>query len=228
MTLYAYDTEFLEDGRTIELISIGIVCEDGREYYAVNSDMPLNQIKANDWLVRNVLPSLPLNWRTGLDRYLAHPRNTFPKPSIDLVDLDTKSTLVKPKWVIANEVREFLVGDLTPAGELDGRPFYFDTDLPELWADYGAYDHVALAQLWGRMIDLPAGVPMYTNDLQQALRKVPDGFEPPEQTEGQHNALADAKHVLRVLRALDDFEESVADRVDIVDGFGRVIRSEAA
>lgn len=39
MTIYCYDTEFLEDGSTIELISIGIVCEDGREYYAVNSDM---------------------------------------------------------------------------------------------------------------------------------------------------------------------------------------------
>src|SRR4051812_11038169 len=32
---YFYDTEFLEDGQTIELISIGIVAEDGREYYAV-------------------------------------------------------------------------------------------------------------------------------------------------------------------------------------------------
>jgi hypothetical protein len=31
MTIYCYDTEFLKDGRTIELISIGIVCEDGRE-----------------------------------------------------------------------------------------------------------------------------------------------------------------------------------------------------
>ncbi|MCW2560140.1 MAG: hypothetical protein JWP55_4104 [Mycobacterium sp.] len=31
MTIYCYDTEFLNDGRTIELISIGIVCEDGRE-----------------------------------------------------------------------------------------------------------------------------------------------------------------------------------------------------
>lgn len=26
---FFYDCEFLEDGRTIELISIGIVCEDG-------------------------------------------------------------------------------------------------------------------------------------------------------------------------------------------------------
>ena len=33
---YFYDTEFIEDGSTIELISIGVVAEDGREYYAVS------------------------------------------------------------------------------------------------------------------------------------------------------------------------------------------------
>ncbi len=202
MTTYAYDCEFLEDGQTIELISIGIVCEDGREYYAVNADMPIKRIRENDWLLRNVMPSLPITGRASLDRYIAYERNVFPRPSINFVGVDTTSALVKPKWVIANEVREFLVGDLTPAGELDGQPFYFDTDLPELWADHAAYDHVALAQLWGRMIDLPKGLPMYTNDLQQALRNTPAGFEPPKQVEGLHNALADAHHVLNVLREL--------------------------
>ena len=28
---YFYDTEFIEDGTTIELVSIGVVAEDGRE-----------------------------------------------------------------------------------------------------------------------------------------------------------------------------------------------------
>ena len=28
---YFYDTEFIDDGRTIELISIGIAAEDGRD-----------------------------------------------------------------------------------------------------------------------------------------------------------------------------------------------------
>ena len=31
---YFYDTEFIDNGRTIELISIGVAAEDGREYYA--------------------------------------------------------------------------------------------------------------------------------------------------------------------------------------------------
>lgn len=56
---YCYDTEFLDDGSTIDLISIGIVCEDGREYYAVNSDMPRERISRDDWLCQNVVPHLP-------------------------------------------------------------------------------------------------------------------------------------------------------------------------
>ncbi|EFK53582.1 polyadenylate-specific 3'-exoribonuclease AS [Corynebacterium genitalium ATCC 33030] len=54
---YFYDTEFIEDGSTIELISIGIVAEDGREYYAVSTDF--NGSRANPWVRENVLEKLP-------------------------------------------------------------------------------------------------------------------------------------------------------------------------
>ncbi|WP_297003926.1 polyadenylate-specific 3'-exoribonuclease AS [uncultured Corynebacterium sp.] len=54
---YFYDTEFIEDGRTIDLVSIGVVAEDGREFYAVSSDF--NERRAGDWVRRNVLPQLP-------------------------------------------------------------------------------------------------------------------------------------------------------------------------
>ncbi|MCQ9342266.1 polyadenylate-specific 3'-exoribonuclease AS [Corynebacterium kozikiae] len=54
---YFYDTEFIEDGRTIDLVSIGIVAEDGREYYAVSTDAQLG--KANRWVRENVLDKLP-------------------------------------------------------------------------------------------------------------------------------------------------------------------------
>lgn len=69
MKIY-YDTEFIEDGATIDLISIGMVAEDGREYYAVSSDAGWEKIKASDWLVRNVVPSLPVTARKSLDTYL--------------------------------------------------------------------------------------------------------------------------------------------------------------
>jgi hypothetical protein len=35
---YFYDTEFIENGKTIDLISIGVVREDGRSYYAVSTE----------------------------------------------------------------------------------------------------------------------------------------------------------------------------------------------
>lgn len=59
-TRYFFDTEFLEDGRTIELISIGIVAEDGREFYA-EVELPettWERIYAHEWLPENVVPHL--------------------------------------------------------------------------------------------------------------------------------------------------------------------------
>ncbi|MGU3434083.1 polyadenylate-specific 3'-exoribonuclease AS [Actinomycetes bacterium M1A6_2h] len=54
---YFYDCEFIEDGRTIELVSIGVAAEDGREYYAVSTEF--DPERAGKWVRRNVLPKLP-------------------------------------------------------------------------------------------------------------------------------------------------------------------------
>lgn len=54
---FFYDTEFIEDGSTIELVSIGIVAEDGREYYAVSREFDASS--ANEWVRTNVLSKLP-------------------------------------------------------------------------------------------------------------------------------------------------------------------------
>lgn len=56
MTRLFIDTEFVEDGSTIDLISIGVVREDGVVYYAESSDADLD--RANDWVKANVLPHL--------------------------------------------------------------------------------------------------------------------------------------------------------------------------
>lgn len=65
----------------------------------------------------------------------------------------------------------------------------------ELWGWYSSYDHVCLAQLFGKMIDLPGFCPMYTNDLRQEFYRLGDPKGYPVQTEQNHNALADAKHI---------------------------------
>jgi 3' exoribonuclease, RNase T-like len=169
---YFYDTEFLEDGRTIELISIGIVAEDGREYYAVampNRSM-VRRIRRHEWLMANVVPSLP---RPHGDWILHMPNRWL---------FNYHDPVVKSRSRIADEVREFLI------------------DQPELWAWYAAYDHVALCQLWGRMIDLPYGIPMWTNDLKQECYRLGNP-RVPVQDDGEHHALSDARH----LRKIDEF-----------------------
>lgn len=45
-----------EDGERIELLSIGVVCDDGREFYAVSYDA--DHSHANEWVAANVLPHL--------------------------------------------------------------------------------------------------------------------------------------------------------------------------
>ena len=67
---YFLDTEFYENGKTIDLISIGIVCSDGREFYAVNREAELD--KVSPWVRDHVLPSLPTYgdpaWRPRVGR----------------------------------------------------------------------------------------------------------------------------------------------------------------
>lgn len=175
---YYYDTEFLENGATIELISIGIVSEDGEAYYAVNFDAPWEHIYQSKWLMDNVWPHLPLTgYTTHLSSVGAAAARVVMK---DRGHLDTTNTQVRPAWVIANEVREFLA---------EG-----GNDI-ELWADYGAYDHVALMQLWGPMIRRPKHVPMFTHDIQQAARMVGALEHLPDQQGTAHNAMEDALHV---------------------------------
>jgi hypothetical protein len=142
-----YDTEFLEDGKTIDLISIGMVREDGAELYLVNADADWDRILDNEWLVQNVVPQLG--------------------PASEDVRKD----------VLAEKVRQFVTEGLGKG------------ETAELWGWYSSYDHVVLCQLYGKMIDLPKGFPMFTHDLRQVTKS----RDLPKQTEGKHNALEDAR-----------------------------------
>jgi len=151
------DTEFNEDGRTIELISIALVSEDGREYYAVSNEF--DPVACNPWVRANVLPLLP-----GSELWFTREK-------------------------IAADIR-----DLVLAGG----------DKPEFWAYFADYDWVALCQLYGRMIDLPDGFPMYCNDLKQRMgvRGLKREHMPP-QTGTAHSALEDARWVREASLWLD-------------------------
>lgn len=151
MARYVYDTEFIEDGRTIDLVSLAVVSEDGRrEFYAVSTEF--DPSKAIGWVRRNVLDKLP-------------------PPS---------SPLYRSRTQLREELLAFLLAE---PGEV------------QLWAWYGAYDHVALCQLWGGMRALPAELPRFTRDLRQRWEDVGCPPLPPEPPDA-HDALADARHNL--------------------------------
>lgn len=64
-----------------------------------------------------------------------------------------------------------------------------DRSYVELWGYFAAYDHVALAQCFGSMIQLPDSIPMHTKDLKQLVGTKRIGFVP----ENEHHALSDAR-----------------------------------
>ncbi|WP_405673290.1 3'-5' exoribonuclease domain-containing protein [Streptomyces sp. NBC_01530] len=189
MTALDYDWEFLEDGVRIEPISIGMVSEDGRTYYAVNARLAARgwkgwrfrrRIRRHKWLMENVIPNLP---QPHGDWILHMPRKWL---------FNYLDPAVKPIERIADEVMDFI------------RETGLDV---QLWANYGSYDHVCLAQLWGRMIDLPEGVPMFTHDIQQERSRLGIAWDQvPKQEGGEHNALADARHNQTVRRWLAEQE----------------------
>lgn len=162
---YFYDTEFIEDGKTIDLISIGIVAEDGRTYYAISKEFKPK--KASQWVKDNVLSKLPSR-------------------KISFYD----SPRVKEEWR-AWKSREQIKKDIID---------FIGEDKPEFWAYYADYDHVALCQLFGKMIDLPKKYPMYTNDLKQLCMSKGNPKLP--KIDNEHNALDDAKWVKEMYKFL--------------------------
>jgi len=192
MKKYFLDCEFIEDGVTIDLISIGIVCSDGREYYAISTEFSPH--KASQWVKDNVIAQLP-------------PRPCFTQNPYASASDKEASKLWKRRKTIAIEVEEFFFGtDERPSTE------GYLGESPEIWADYAAYDWVVLCQLFGTMMDLPNGLPMFCNDIQQF--KIHVGCSSlPEQSSGHHNALEDARHCkvrYEFLRAYE--EDCLAER----------------
>jgi hypothetical protein len=62
---YFIDTEFVDDGDTIDLISIGIVCEDGRELYLESYSFSWENI--SQWVENNVIAHLTHKNQTSHD-----------------------------------------------------------------------------------------------------------------------------------------------------------------
>ena len=208
---------------TIELISIGIVSEEtdkSKEYYAICNEFDLKAAWNNEWLRENVLKSIWEELSSLMNNY----HKTYYWKSTEWSYKGLKRLLKwkgKSKKQIAKEIIEF-VQDYKFESMMKGKrydsifgngvnnTFYFNiddeksdiyvgetcSDKPEFYAYYADYDWVVFCWLFGRMVDLPEGFPMYCIDLKQELDSLKilkqNSNNYPKQI-NNHNALADAK-----------------------------------
>jgi 3' exoribonuclease, RNase T-like len=186
-----YDCEFIEMGPSLplELISIGMVHEDGRSLYLINADVSVSKLVRHPWLQLNVLPHLPIKLtgtHSGMLSGIVEWDTDHPDFG-SVIGIDN----------IASFVQEFCLNGL-PEGER-----------LELWAYYGAYDHVVLSQMFGSMNELPQGMPMFTHDIMQEWDRIgrPDCL--PANSDNEHRAIDDAWWNLRAFEAVQEWSARV-------------------
>ena len=166
----------------IEPIALGMVTGGGREYYFIFNDFDLRSAWKDEWLRNNVLFYV---WE-------------------ELVRRRADSEGVRYPYLTQYEsfTRESLHYHLKAYGHSRRQVAYIlQEEIPDgnnrLFAYYSAYDHVALASLWGKMVNLPKQVPMFTYDLKAML--VEAAGENARELTGypkvrkEHDALADAQ-----------------------------------
>lgn len=210
----------------IDLISIGISSEDDREYYAISKEFDVytafnkHEVKVNFdfkpqqeeseynpmytkeyWLRDNVLK--PIYWELIKmeEPILCHAEYAFNFTYNNFKRLIKKYG--KTNKQIAEEIEQFVGKCSLTSVDTDRKLTDNGIQLieePEFYAYYADYDWVVFCSLFGTMMNLPKGFPMYCRDLKQTLDEVIENrynnlkLHPkyPSQS-NEHNALDDAK-----------------------------------
>lgn len=211
---YFIDTEFLEGtqrklfGRTkptIDLISIGIVAEDGREYYGISKEFNLreawNRADEEDrgidgyrktfWLRNNVLKSV---FDDLAALYTADCEKMI-ESRIEFNHRNMEFTYRNMKWLLQNYglSREELAhgvftfvhahtikkwDDKFSFAEEIVKHAYQNGEKPlEFYGWYCDYDWVVFCWIWGSMRELPIGFPMYCRDLKQEYDRLQERID---------------------------------------------------
>jgi 3' exoribonuclease, RNase T-like len=190
------DSEFVDDGKTIDLISIGLVSEDGREIYM--QSVEFDPTKASQWVKDNVLAHLQMcpfaNMTPGIEGsdktyHKTHGGQcTFSDPDRGIIGAHTDCY-----WRTREQIRNEIIAFCD--SEQYGKPEFIG------WCC--AFDFVVLSQLFGTMMEVPLHFPHHFKDLQNALdeRGIPD-HDLPAQQGAIHNALSDARYIKLVWEAV--------------------------
>ena len=172
---YFLDTEFIESLRNVngkslhvvELISIGIVCEDGRELYAISNEF--DHTEANEFVRENVL-SLEFN------------KHYVDRGNYDLNCMQLKTNHGMPISAIKRKIINFMQPEQ-------------DKNL-QVYGYFADYDWVVFASIFGTMMDLPKGMPFFCMDLKQMMQERGLNSEWKRENcpdpVGEHHALVDA------------------------------------
>jgi hypothetical protein len=172
-------TTFIQGASELDLVSLGIRAEDGREFYRQNQECCFKE--ADAWVTENILSNLThLDWfyDRGARAYkLAYsavsPRARFP-------------------WATRREILQDLQR--------------FIGDGPEFWSYRGSYDWVLLCLLFGSYASFPLRWPRYCFHLEQRRQEM-GAPSLPEQPDGgaRHHALDRARWTHQAWSLLDGY-----------------------
>ena len=198
---YFIDTEFLEGPQkekfpislfrkqtpnTIDLISIGIAAEDGREYYAISKDFNLEEAW-NRYDLKPITGSGDANNLPPTKEYWI--RENVLKPIWEELNINHSypfkykflKRLINKYGKTNQQISREIVGFIYPNALYNNLECKIsdmvltncaDSEKPEFYAYYADYDWVVFCWLFGKMIDLPNGFPMYCIDLKQMLDEI--------------------------------------------------------
>lgn len=159
---------------SIELISIGLVDNEGKEYYAINKDF--DRSRCNDWVKQNVLTKLPS--RVIED----HESWWYRNYGYDCAEVLEPNPVYKSIAEIKDDIIRFCIGacEISEAFgittfEHEKKKFFANNEL-QFKAYYADYDWVLFCTIFGTMMDLPDGFPMYCFDLKQEFDRKMDNL----------------------------------------------------
>ncbi|WP_270167568.1 3'-5' exoribonuclease domain-containing protein [Paenibacillus sp. SYP-B4298] len=188
-----FDTEFTGLHQNTTLISIGMVAEDGRFFYAELNDYDVSQV--GEWLKSNVIEKLLFQAPPeGQHEYWAQSRV---KPDVSLHtawNLQMRGNMAE----VVDSLREWLT----------------QFDNVEIWSDCLAYDWVLFCDLFGGAMRIPDNVYYIPFDICTLFKA--EGVDPdisreefaagwlddPGEAPQKHNALWDAKVIKACYRRL--------------------------